>query len=647
MADLAKLVVALEMETARYSAELDKAKRQLGKFESGVNSSVRKIATAAGAAAVAAAVGFVALTKAAIDNADGLNDLSKSTGISVESLSQLQYAAQQSGTSLEELTAGFRKLNSNALDAAKGVKGPSEAFDQLNISAKNADGSLKSTEELLLQIADVFSQYEDGAAKAAIAQDLFGKSGAALIPFLNNGRAGVEALKKEADALGLTISGKTAAAADEFNDNINKLKSSAMGLANQVAQQLLPMFQNLSGEFSTSATQGERFAEAARVIATGFKLLVSGALIVGELFDRLGTAIGGAAAAFMAVARGDFTEAFGIIKSGMSDTVSSVSKTASQIAAVWDDSGKNIIAAAEKTDAALKKSFSFGGNKSAVEEVEVTGVAKIDTSATDKINEELQAMTRTQEENAIKSFREQKVALEDLWRSGAISAEQYDARLKEMQDTLLPEFEVTVKKVQEGTEKSYDEFTKRLRKNTQDILGDGIYDVVKNGLDKGIKGALQSFGDMLLQMAAQAVAANIASKIFGTDSSSSGGTDWLSAIGSIFKTESSSGSGGSGGGTDWLSTIGSAVGAFFGGTMDSGGRGQPGKAYAIGTGAQPEWFVPDTAGTFIPQGMMGGTQITQNFAIQAPQGSVSRQTELQIGAQASRGLTTANRRNNR
>jgi hypothetical protein len=106
--------------------------------------------------------------------------------------------------------------------------------------------------------------------------------------------------------------------------------------------------------------------------------------------------------------------------------------------------------------------------------------------------------------------------------------------------------------------------------------------------------------------------------------------------------------GGAGGG------IGGFLAGIFGGARDSGGRGSPGRAYLIGTGAQPEMFVPDSPGRFFPAddfamaaaGGGGGMTIVNNFTVSAPGGVVTRRTEAQIAAAASRGLASANMRGN-
>lgn len=612
MADaLATLVVKLEAETARYQSELDKAQKKLSGFAKSSDEQVTKIARAAGAAAVAAAVGFALLAKSAIDSADELNDMAKATGVSVESLSQLKYAAKLSGTDLDGLANGLRKLNSAAFDAAKGVKGPAESFDQLGIKVTDASGKIKSTEELLLETADVFSQYADGAAKAAISQDLFGKSGTALIPFLNQGRAGIEALKKEAAALGLTISQETATAADEFNDSITRLKSSVTGLATQAATALLPTLQAITSQINDTVTSSGAMAKFSDQIATGFKLVVDIGYSVYKTFDNIGGALGALAAAAVAVAHGQFKQAAEIIRLANEDQIKAEKESNEFLRKLWSDTGDSIVATAKKTDEQLKKTFSFGGDKSGLEEVKVT-LQKIDSTPTEKFYEELNNLTKTDTERKVTAYHEQQAALEELWAAGTISAEQYNERSSAAIDELLPEFEVTVKKIKEVTEKQTNiltEFQKEAARNTHDIIANTL----ETGFDNGLQGVAEAFGQMIIKLTAQAVAADLAGKLFGK---MGGGT-----------------------GSGWIG----ALAGLFGGAKADGGPVSPNSAYLVGERG-PEMFVPNSAGKIIPNGAGGGS-VTQNntFILDAP---ASRQTQQQVTAAAARGLAQANRRGN-
>ncbi len=181
--------------------------------------------------AVASVAGIVSFVKSTIDAADKMNDLSKSTGVSVETLSTMGYAAKQSGTDMESLGTGFKKLNKNMADAASGTGEAKEAFKVLGISVKNNDGTLKTSEKVMLELADKFAGMEDGAGKTALAIKILGKSGADLIPYFNEGSAGLARLQQEARDLGVALTTEAAQAADEFNDNLTKLVANINGIA--------------------------------------------------------------------------------------------------------------------------------------------------------------------------------------------------------------------------------------------------------------------------------------------------------------------------------------------------------------------------------------------------------------------------------
>ena len=198
--------------------------------------------------------GFATMIKSAIDAADHLNKLSQKIGISVEALSTLRFAAQLSDVSLETLQKGIKGLSQNIAEANTGVGDGAQMFDALGISVKNADGSMKSTEAVLLQVADVFSNLEDGAVKTALAVKLFGKSGMDMIPFLNQGAAGINQLTAEAERLGLKLTTETARSAEAFNDNLTALKASSSALGITLARDFLPELINITNAMREAAS---------------------------------------------------------------------------------------------------------------------------------------------------------------------------------------------------------------------------------------------------------------------------------------------------------------------------------------------------------------------------------------------------------
>ena len=199
--------------------------------------------------------GFAAMIKNAIDAADQLNKLSQKIGISVEALSMLRFAAQLSDVSLETLQKGIKGLSQNIAEANTGIGDGAQVFDALGISVKNADGSMKSTEAVLLQMADVFANLEDGAVKTALAVKLFGKSGMDMIPFLNQGAAGINQLTAEAERLGLKLTTETARSAEAFNDNLTALKASSSSLGIALARDFLPELTNITNAMREAANE--------------------------------------------------------------------------------------------------------------------------------------------------------------------------------------------------------------------------------------------------------------------------------------------------------------------------------------------------------------------------------------------------------
>ncbi|MDP2432009.1 MAG: hypothetical protein Q8O33_08260 [Pseudomonadota bacterium] len=274
-------------------AAVDQTKQSFASVKSGLEGistaarSVNGMLAALGAALSVA--GLVAAGKAALDTADELSKLSQKTGISVESLSLLKPIAEQSGVSLEGLAKGMQKLATSMYDAARGMKDPEEAFTRLGVSFKDASGQLRPTESVLLELADAFAAMPDGAEKSALAVKLFGKAGVEMIPFLNQGRAGIEELKQKFKDLGLEISGDTARAAEKFNDTLDTVKQAFSGIANRVAEAALPALQRLADALVALASHGDDILAVMRELGEVLVavLAVKGVAAVARLLESV------------------------------------------------------------------------------------------------------------------------------------------------------------------------------------------------------------------------------------------------------------------------------------------------------------------------------------------------------------------------
>jgi hypothetical protein len=254
MAGLGDLVVRLSAETAQFTQALDKATYQTQKNFQTMQSSAKTLAGALGVYLSADA--FAGFIKGQINAMDALNDMSERTGVAVEELSKLSYAAKLSDVTIEQLQGGLTKLNKGIAETANGTGEAQKAFSAMGISVKNADGSLKNSSQVLNDVADRFVTYQDGANKSALAIQLFGKSGAELIPLLNQGSDGLKKMGDELQRFGGVVTADAAKNAGLFNDNMDKLGIVVSAVGKSLANSILPYLIRFSEELLVARANG-------------------------------------------------------------------------------------------------------------------------------------------------------------------------------------------------------------------------------------------------------------------------------------------------------------------------------------------------------------------------------------------------------
>jgi len=192
----------------------------------------------AGAAITAA---FGVIIKKTMDAGDQFDKMSLRTGISVETLSSLAYAADITGTSIEGMEIGLKFLTKGMDDASKGTGEAKDAFEELGISITDTEGNLRPTIDVMKEAATKIAAIENPTKQAALAMELFGaRSGTQLIPLLKEGGAGIEELMNKAKKLGITMSTEAASAAAEFKDRLTDLKGSLAGAGRMIGDTLIP-----------------------------------------------------------------------------------------------------------------------------------------------------------------------------------------------------------------------------------------------------------------------------------------------------------------------------------------------------------------------------------------------------------------------
>ncbi|ESY72320.1 hypothetical protein X740_33435 [Mesorhizobium sp. LNHC221B00] len=159
---------------------------------------------------------------------DANADITQGAGYTVQAFKDI-------GVEVTRFGAAASKVKAGTVQAKTG-------FDELGIKVKDASGKLKTSEQLLVEVANAFHKLPDGALKSQIALKLFGEQGSKLIPLLDQGAAGLEEFKQKAEDLGIVFSDDQIKAAAKFNDALNELKKAAGGVLKQLGGIFVPSF---------------------------------------------------------------------------------------------------------------------------------------------------------------------------------------------------------------------------------------------------------------------------------------------------------------------------------------------------------------------------------------------------------------------
>jgi len=242
--------------------------RQINSRTEKLNRSFQGLSTSLGGlkTAFVGMIGVGALgkfTKDILTLGDRLQKVSLQTGLAVEELEILQFAASQSGVATDAFNTALQKFSRNIGEAEQGTAAQKEAFESLGISITDSTGGLKDTSALFAEVAEALSGVEAPATKAATATDLFGRAGIELLPLLNTGAAGISGYAETIRNANGIIGTDAANAFSKFNDKLDVLQRSFRGKLAPVLTAILPALTMLAENLDT-------IAKFAGIAATAF-----------------------------------------------------------------------------------------------------------------------------------------------------------------------------------------------------------------------------------------------------------------------------------------------------------------------------------------------------------------------------------------
>ena len=277
MAQVSGIEVNINGNPAGLEKSLSRAQKALSGFAKGAAASL--------AGALSAGV-FIAAGKAALNYADSISKVSQKVGMTTEELSGLNYAAKLSDVSMGQLQSSLGIM-------ARRMGESEESFRAFGVQLRNQDGSMRSTNEVLLDIAERFSKMPDGVQKSQWALELFGRSGLDLIPLLNSGASGISEMTEQARMFGVVVSQDAARGAEQFNDNITRMQQYIAGAVQNFTTGMTPALINVSTALVNSAQSTDAFRTAGETAGRILEGMARAVIVVKDNIGLLGDVIKG------------------------------------------------------------------------------------------------------------------------------------------------------------------------------------------------------------------------------------------------------------------------------------------------------------------------------------------------------------------
>lgn len=630
------ITVDLLAKTGSFETDVNRAAKLAEKRAKEIDAAFARLGVGIGLGLTAAGGAAVLLGKNAIDQLAALDDAAQKTGASVENLSKIQQSTMAFNHNFGDVETAISRLAKGMATVDDESNKTNKALAALGISAKDAGGNLRDPSEVMIDIAKRLQDFQDGAAKTALVTDLFGKSGANLLPVLNDIADSVD---------GFTGATKESAAeAAAFQDNLSKLSGQFKKLAQDVVSDALPVLNNfltmiqdikstsfagfISTKFSDELDPGPRLAEIRRKLSVldeqkaGYakanplarawsqddieimnqQILDltrerqylearqrSLALANKTDPDQVDRMVNGAKPVL------DYT-------TGREKSQKEAKDKKSEADRYIESLQKQVITVQTLTSAeealAMIQSGRLGTVTQAQKDQILTAATLVDLAKDgveqEKQRQELISKGKKVYEETLSPFERMQKDYQELnvlLQGGFIDAQTYERAVTQVQ-----------KKFDELTDKSkeaqseLDEFAKSAAQNIQSSFAEFLFDPFKDGLD----GMLKGFLDFLRRAVANAAAANLSQALFG---GLSGGGIGGGLLGAAF--------------TGILGAYGDATGTTVGGVYGpqtqaglddlisqvsmraSGGPVTAGKPYIVGE-KQAELFVPNTSGTILP-----------------------------------------------
>ena len=242
--ELFKLFGSIAVDNADANKAIDETGEKAESFSSKLGNGIKTAAkwgTAIVAGASTAVAGLAKFAQSSAATADNIDKMSQKIGISREAYQELDFICSQSGTSVDSLQMGMKSLLTAMDGAVSGTESNIAQFERLGVTVTDANGNLRSQEEVMWDVMAALQSMDNQAEKARLANELFGRSGSELMPLLNGEAGSIEAMKEQAHELGLVLGDELVDNGVVLTDTLDQTKRAFSSIVTQLGGSLMPI----------------------------------------------------------------------------------------------------------------------------------------------------------------------------------------------------------------------------------------------------------------------------------------------------------------------------------------------------------------------------------------------------------------------
>ena len=237
------LGTALTDIAGHFGIQLPEGASKAASALNGINAGAALAVTGIGllaAAIVKAEKALISMTKESAEYAKEIKTLSSVTGQSAESLQEFDYAAEMIGVSSDRIRDSLKETTNKMQEAATGTGDAYEAYNKLGVAITDADGQLRSAEDVFYDTIDALGEMKNKTERDALAMDLMSESAQELNPLIEIGSDGLKQYAQEAHSMGYVLDNEALTALTEVDDAYQRLQKSQEGAKNQLSAEFAP-----------------------------------------------------------------------------------------------------------------------------------------------------------------------------------------------------------------------------------------------------------------------------------------------------------------------------------------------------------------------------------------------------------------------